>query len=87
VLWSAVQTTCFKVKAKLACDVDFVAERRERFSDQLFVGERAVHFGGIEEHDAFCVRCADDLDALVPVCGRAVVGANTHAPSSYFRDF
>ena len=29
-----------------------IAERSERFADELFVGERAVGFGGVEERDA-----------------------------------
>ena len=59
----------------------------ERFPDEVFVRERAVDFGGIEERDAFFVGCANDLDALVPVCGRSVVGADAHAAGADFRDF
>src|SRR6266480_4688448 len=87
-LWSAIQSYCpINREAKLACNNDFVAERRERFSDKLFVCIWAVHFGCIEERDAFVMGCTNDVDALVSVCGGSVVGANTHAPKSHFRDF
>ena len=31
---------------------DLIADRLERFADQILVGERPVHFGGIEERHA-----------------------------------
>ncbi len=39
-------------EAELCGDGHLVTKRRERFADELFVGERAVDFGGIEEGDA-----------------------------------
>jgi hypothetical protein len=74
-------------KTKLGCDNDLVAERRERLSDKLFVRIGTVHFGGIEERDALFMGCANDLNALVPVCGGPVVGADTHAAEPNGRDF
>ena len=83
VLWSAIKTTaCFKVETKFACDNDFVAKRRECFSDKFFVCKWTVNFGGIKERDAFFMGCTNDLNALVSGCGRTVVGADTHAPGS-----
>ena len=67
--------------------MNFVADRCKRFADEIFVRERAVNLGGIKERDALLVGCTDDLDALIPGCGRAVVGADAHAPSSQLRDF
>ena len=55
----------FDVEAELGRDHDLVAERRERFADELFVGVGAVDFGGVEERDALFIGGADDLDALV----------------------
>ena len=37
---------------------------RESFADELLVGERAVHFRGVEEGDAGVDRGADDRDAV-----------------------
>jgi hypothetical protein len=88
VLGSAIQSYCtINLKAKLAGDNDFVAERAERFSDKLFACIRSVNFGCIEERDAFFNRCTKDVNALGPVCGRSVVGADAHAPRPDFRDF
>jgi hypothetical protein len=46
-----------------------------------------VHFGGIEERDAFFMGCTNDVYALDSVCRRPVVGADAHAPRAHFRDF
>lgn len=68
VLRSAIESTgrlsiCIELKPELTRDNDFVAERRERFSDKLFACIGAVNFGGIEEGDAFFMGCTNDLDA------------------------
>jgi hypothetical protein len=68
VLGSAIQSDRpINLEAKLARDDDLVAERRECFSDQLFVCIGAVNFGGIEERDAFIESRTTGLDALVYV--------------------
>ena len=76
----------FDVEAELGGDGDLVADGRERFSDKLFVRVRAVDLGRIEERDALFVGGTNDLDALVPVGRRSVVGADAHAPGADFRD-
>ena len=53
-------------EAELGGDDDLAAERRERFADELFVGERAVHLGGVEEGHAEFYGPTDDVDHLVP---------------------
>jgi hypothetical protein len=84
-LGPAIESYCaINRETKLACDNDFVAERRERFSDKLFVCVWAVNLGCIKERHALFMGCTNDLNALVFGCGRPIVGANTHAPSSYF---
>src|SRR5439155_19849953 len=47
-LWAAIETTAgaFQVKTKLRSDPHLVANRRERFSDQFFIGIGAVNFCG-----------------------------------------
>jgi hypothetical protein len=39
-------------KTELGGDGHAIAEGSEGFPDELFVGERAVDFGGVEEGDA-----------------------------------
>ena len=41
-----------ELEAELGRDHDLVAEGRERFADELFVRERAIDFGRVEERDA-----------------------------------
>jgi hypothetical protein len=88
VLWLAVDAAAILVVvSELACDSDLVADRRERCADKLFVDVRSINFGCIKERDAFFVGCTNDFNALVSICGGAVVGANTHAPKPHFRHF
>src|SRR3977135_4361885 len=87
VLRLAIQTTSINVETKLARDNAFVAERRECFSDKRFACIWTVHFGCIEERDAFFIGCTNDLDALVLICGRPVVGADAHASKPQLRNF
>ena len=49
---------------ELGRDHHLVANRSERFADELFVRERPVHLGGVEERDAAVDRRADDGDAV-----------------------
>ena len=52
-------------EAELGGDDDLVAEGREGFADEFFVGEGAVDFGGVEEGDAALDGGADERDHLV----------------------
>jgi hypothetical protein len=61
----AVDATGFNVKTELGCDAHTIAEGRERFSNQFFVGIRAVHFGGIEERDASFMGGTNDVDLML----------------------
>jgi hypothetical protein len=76
--------TILVVETKFACDSDFVAERRERFADKLFVGLRTIDFGREKKRDAVFMGCPNDLNALASVRGRAVVSAYTHTPKYQF---
>ena len=69
VIRSAVKkkAALFIVEAKFGCDSDSVADRRERFSDELFVCVRTVEFGCIEERDAFFMSCTNHPNALILV--------------------
>src|ERR1700722_16473728 len=77
----------FIVEAKFGCDSNSVSDRRERFSDKLFVCVGAVEFGCIEERDAFFMGCTNHANALILVGCGSVVAAGIHAAESYFRDF
>ena len=79
--------TILVIEAEFACDRDFIADRRERFSHKLFVRERALDLGCIEECDALFMGRPDDVDALIFGRGGSVVGADAHAAKAQFRDF
>ena len=53
------------IEAEFGGDHDLFPERRQRFADQLLVGERAIDFGGVEEGDAALDGGADQRD---PAC-------------------
>ena len=72
-------------RSNLDANSHLVADRRERFADKVLACVGAVDFGGVEERDAAFMGGTNDVDALGPVCGRAVVGADAHAPGAKFR--
>ena len=74
-------------EAELGGDHHLAAERSERFAHELFVRERAVDFGGVEERDAAFDGRADQRDHLLLVRGRAVAEAHAHAAEAEGRDF
>ena len=60
-LWSTIEASQplplrTKVEPELGGDHHAVAYRSERFADELFVRERAVNLGGIEESNAARIR-------------------------------
>ena len=55
-----------EVEAELGGDDHPVAERRQRLADDLFILERAIDFGGVEEGHPALDRAADDGDAVLP---------------------
>ena len=57
-----------------------IADRRERFADQLLVDVRTINLSGIEEGDALLVGGADDIDTLSFVRSRSIVGADALQP-------
>ena len=70
-------------KTELGRDDDLVAERRECFSNKLFVYIGAINFGGIKERDAFLKGGPDDLDAFISVSRWPVVGASRLLKNSF----
>ena len=82
--WPAVQPGLFarariEFEAELGGDHNLFAERSERFADEFFVGEWAVHFCGIEECDAAFDRRPDQRDHFLLVRRRAIAKAHPHA--------
>src|SRR5215212_2581815 len=63
------------------------AEGSERLTNELLVGERTVHLGGVEEGDTTLDRRADERDHLLPVGGRAESEAHAHAAEAERGDF
>ena len=64
-LWLTIKyATILVVETKFACDSDFLAERRERFSDKLFLCIRTVDFGCVKKRDAVFMGCTNDLKCL-----------------------
>ena len=75
------------LEAELGRYHNLIAKRRKRLAHDLFVGERSISFGRVEEgHPAFDGR-ADQLDRLLPVRGRTVAKVKAHAAEAERRDF
>src|SRR5207249_7905590 len=78
VRWSAVEATPPRLAvdcrrpSELRRDTDLSTKRSKRFSDQLFVGQRAIDLGRIEERNASIHGRMEQKDHLLPVRNRAV---------------
>ena len=82
VLGAAVQAggaAAVEGEPELGGDHHLVADRRQGLADELLVGERAVHLGGVEEGDAEVDGGADEGDAVLLADGGAVGVAESHA--------
>jgi len=85
VFGAAVQLVPFAVAvricipAKFRSDDNMSTERLECFSDEFFVGERSVDFGGIEEGDSPRYGCAKERNHLLFVFWRTIRPTHTHA--------
>ena len=68
-------------EAELGRDHELVAPPRQRFADQLLVGEGAVHVGGVEHGDADFRSAIDGRDrlTLVAILGCPVEIGHAHA--------
>ena len=69
---SAIETGLLPVlepEPELGRHDDLIPNRRERFADDFFIRERAVHFCGVEEGDAAVDRRADHRDAICTAGG------------------
>src|SRR6266481_1986789 len=73
-----------KVKAELGGDHDLVADGRQRFPDQSFVGQGTVDLGRIKQGDAEVVGAANDADALGLFRRLAVGPSETQGPKAEF---
>src|SRR3989441_6538859 len=73
-------------EAELGGDRHAPAEGNERLAQELFVRERAVDLGGVEECDAAFDRRADQRDHLLLVRRRTVAKAHSHAAEADGRD-
>jgi hypothetical protein len=64
--------------AELGGQLHLVSAAGDGLADELLVGERPVHVGGVEEGDSEIEGAVDGVDALLLV-GRAVELAHPHA--------
>src|SRR3984885_5114965 len=72
------------VKAELGGDHDLVADGRQGFPDQGFVGPGTVDLGSIKQGDAEVVGAANDADALGLVRRLAVGRSEAQGPKAEF---
>ena len=72
------------VNAELGGNHDLVADGRQRFPDQGFVGPRTVDLGRIKQGDAEVVGAANDADALGLFRRLAVGRSETQGPKAEF---
>lgn len=63
-----------------------VADRLERFTDQLLIDVGAIDLSRIEEGDALFGGPADGPDRLGYIGGRVVIAAHVHAARAEFGD-
>ena len=76
-----------EVEPELGGDHHLLAEGSKGFAHKLFVGERAIDFGGIKECDAAVHGGPQQRGHLLLVFGRAVAEAHAHAAQADGRDF
>ena len=75
------------VDAELGGDHHLVADRLQRFADDLFVRVRAIDLGGVEEGDAALEGRPDQADRIRRLHRLAVGLAHPHAAEADGRDF
>src|SRR5215208_7427941 len=68
-------------KPNLVAILTWFSDGFEGFADDLFVGERAVHLGGVEEGDALVYGVPDQGDRVLTrrAAGVAVCAGEAHA--------
>ena len=69
----------FERETELRRDNDLTTERSERLSDELFIDERAVRFGGVEQRDSALDGRSKERRHLLLVARGAVAEAHAHA--------
>uniref|UniRef100_A0A914Y407 Uncharacterized protein n=1 Tax=Panagrolaimus superbus TaxID=310955 RepID=A0A914Y407_9BILA len=67
------------LEAELGGDHQLVAIRRQRFTEQVFVGVRAIHLGGVEEGHATLDGGLQQGDALAALHRLALGVGQAHA--------
>jgi hypothetical protein len=89
VLWAAIEPGAggaVVAEAELGGNHDLIADGREPFADDVFVAERPVRLGRVEERDAAVDGGAQHRDRSVALGGLAVVRAQAHAAVTNRRD-
>src|SRR5439155_10196500 len=76
----------FELEPELRRNDRAIAERRERFADELLVRERAVRFSRVEERDAAIEGRSNEGDHLLRVVRRTVAEAHAYAAEAQRRN-
>src|SRR5688500_1087396 len=66
-------------ESKLRRDHYIIAHWRQRLAHQLFVGERPIHFGRVEQGHTALDRGAYQRDHLGAILGRTIAVTHAHA--------
>src|SRR5580658_4218459 len=74
-------------KSVFGGDHHLVANRGQRFADEFFVGERAVHFRRIEKRHAAFHGGPNQRDHLLLIRRRTQPKAHSHAAQAHRRNF
>ena len=76
-----------ELEPELGCNHHLTTHRGQRFADELFVGERAIRFGRVEERHASFDREPNQGNHLLSVSRRTVTKAHSHTTEPERRDF
>src|SRR5580693_22932 len=86
-IWTAIQRGLLAtLEPKLGRDHDLFANRRERFTDQFFTGERTINLCSIKKCDSTLDRRANQRHTLFLFYRDTIAEAQTHAAQSEGRN-
>src|SRR5262249_33814919 len=80
-------STVIDLESELRSDYHLVPKWSESLAHEFFVGERAVHLGGIEEGDAALQRRPNQRDPLLLLHRPAIGRTQPHTAKAHSRNF
>jgi hypothetical protein len=75
------------VETKFGGDHHLLTDRRQRISNNFFIGVRAIELGSVEQRDPMLMRSTDQLDGVLAIGCGPVDPAEIHAAETQFRHF